>query len=189
MKKKWGMARRGVATAIVFVAGVPVAAAAAQDAAGNAFRGDEPAGTPFEVHFDAALNDGTPAPTVTVPESGFDGAECVEETGGVSLHSGSEVTAAQEQEGKCPKWVALDNFQKVDYGGGVGITMCRLTEEYTQKRGTSFLGGIVAGVKAIFGGEVKGEVKGWVESARTRCDYFGCGLDLSLSEAVWSTKN
>lgn len=188
MKKKWGMARHGVATAIVFGAGIPVAAAAAQDAAGNAFRGDEPAGTPFEVHFDAALNDGPPAPTVTVPESGFGGAECVEETGGVSVHSGSEVTAAQEK-GKCPEWVARDFFEDVDYGDGVGITMCRLTEEYTVKEGRSLLGSISAGFKMLLGGEAKGEGKVWRESHRTRCDYFGCGLDLSLSEAVWSTRN
>lgn len=190
MSKKKGMAPCGVATAIVFATGIPVASVAAQEFA-DAFTGDEPVGTPFEVQFDAALNDGAPASAVTSmtgPGSDFGGLGCVEEDGSISLHSSSEETAAQGGD-DCPEWVVLDDFVDVDYGGGIGITMCRLTEEYSQKRGASLLGSIVAGIKKIFVGEAKGEAKGWIESNRTRCDYYGCDLDISLSEAVWSTRN
>lgn len=189
MSKKKGMAPCGVATAIVFATGIPVASVTAQEFA-EAFTGDEPVGTPFEVQFDAALNDGAPASAVTSmtdPGSDIGGLGCVEEDGSISLHSSREARAAQG-DGKCPEMVALDDFEDVDYLG-VGITMCRLTEEYTVKEGKSLLGSIKAGIRAIFGGEAGAEGKVWRESTRTRCDYHGCDLDISVSEAVWSTRN
>ena len=179
MRRK-GMTPCGMATAIVFATGMPVATAAAQEAT-DAFSGDEPVETPIEVSAAAATS-------VARPDFDFGGLGCVEEDGSISLDSSREEGAAQD-ESKCPKWVALDDFEYVDYGPGVGITMCRFTEEYTQKVGTGILGAFTAGIKAIFGGEVKGEVKGWRETTRTRCIYYGCDLDLSLSEAVWSTVN
>lgn len=179
MRRK-GMTPCGVATAIVFATGLPVTTAAAQEAA-DAFFGDEPVETPFGVLAAAATS-------VAGPELDVGGLGCAAEDGTASLNSGREAGAAQD-DGKCPKWVALDDFEDVDYGRGIGITMCRLTEEYTVKVGSGILGAFTAGIKAIFGGEVKGEAKGWRETTRTRCDYYGCGLDISLSEAVWSTRN
>lgn len=189
MSKKKGMAPCGVATAIVFATGIPVASVAAQEFA-EAFTGDEPVGTPFEVQFDAALNDGAPASAVTSttgPGSDIGGLGCVEEDGSISLHSSREERAAENGD-DCPEWVALDDFEDVDYLG-VGITMCRLTEEYSVREGKSVLAGIKAGIRAIFGGEASAEGKIWRESHRKRCDYQGCDLDISLSEAVWSTRN
>ena len=173
-----------------FATGIPVATVAAQDVA-EAFSGDEPVETPFEVQFDAVLNDGMPASAMTSmtgPGSDFGGLGCVEEDGSISLHSSREERAAENGD-DCPEWVALDDFADVDYGPGIGITMCRLTEEYSVKEGRSLLGGIKAGIRAIFGGEAKAEGKVWRESHRKRCDYHGCDLDISLSEAVWSTRN
>lgn len=78
------------------------------------------------------------------------------------------------------------NFSFLQDGrSGIGTTMCRLTEEYSIKEGRSLLGSIVAGIKAIFGGETEVEGKVWTETNRTRCEYYGCDLDVSLSEAVW----
>ncbi|MYI06124.1 MAG: hypothetical protein F4059_02050 [Gemmatimonadetes bacterium] len=179
MRRK-GMTPCGMATAIVFATGMPDARAAAQEAA-DAFSGDEPVEPPIE--FSAAA-----ATSVAGPEFDVGGLGCGGEEGIVALDSGREEGAAQD-ENKCPEWVALDDFEDVDYGRGIGITMCRLTEEYTIKKGASILGALTAGIKAIFGGEVKGEAKGWRETTRTRCDYYGCGLDISLSEAVWATRN
>ncbi len=179
--RKQGMTPCGVATAMVFATGIPVATAAAQEAPDFGFSGDEPVEAPFGV---------SAATTTSVagPELDLGGLGCIGEDGSLSLHSSRTETDIQD-DGKCPQWVALDDFADIDYGGGIGITMCRLTEEYTQKVGTSLLGSITAGIKAIFGGEAKGEGKVWKESTRTRCDYHGCDLDISLSEAVWSTVN
>lgn len=190
MTKK-GMAPFGVTTAIAFATGIPVATAA-QEAADHAFSGNEPVETHLAVQFEAALIDETPAPAVTSvagPELDFGGLGCVEEDGTVSLHSSREERAGAN-DGDCPEWVALDDFEEVDYGDGIGVTMCSLTEEYTVKERRSLAGSISATWKAIFGGgEAKTETEVSRESTRTRCHYYGCDLDVSLSEAVWSTRN
>ncbi len=188
---KRGMAPFGVTTAIVFATGIPVATAA-QEAADHAFFGNEPVETLLAVQFEAALVDEAPTPAVTSvagPESDFNGLGCVEEDGTVSLHSSPEERARADDD-KCPEWVALDDFEDVDYGSGIGVTMCSLTEEYTVKESRSLLGSISASWKALFGGgEAKTETEVSRESTRTRCHYYGCDLDVSLSEAVWSTRN
>ena len=186
MKKETALT--GAAAAIIFATGIPVAPATGQDWAGDYMSGPQPVETPFEVQFEAPRIDDLPAPTSVEPVFGpesFSGLGCVEEDGSVSLPANREATAAAATE--CPEWVRKDLFRDIDYGGGIGVTMCRLTEEYTVRKGKSILGKIAGKIKGLFSGEV--EVEAYDETERHRCDYHGCDLDITQSEANWAANN
>lgn len=177
--RKTEVALMGAAAAIMVAIGIPVAPAAGQEFANNALFDSQPVETAFEIPSPMSLE------SVGGPESDMGGYGCVEEDGSVSLHSSLEERAAMGTE--CPEWVALDDFEDIDYGGGIGVTMCRLTEEYSVKTGASALASFGAKIKAIFTGEV--EAKVWGETLRSRCAYHGCDLDISQSEANWAVHN
>lgn len=183
------VALTGAAAAIVFATGALVAPAAGQESDRRAMYDVDSAETPFEAQVEVPRVDDLPAPRAveSVRLAGSDLGEiaCVAEDGSVSMRAGRAEEAATD---KCPKWVRLDLFEEVDYGhDGIGITMCRLTEQYETTQGRSFLAGLGAKIIAAITGRL--ERKTWDESKRQRCDYHGCGLDISLSEANWAARN
>ena len=109
--------------------------------------------------------------------------DCVVE-GPVAVGAGgAEAKAASANNAGCPEWVALDDFEDVDYGENtIGITMCGLDAIETETVTGSF--SIEAVIKKILtlgaGAERSRE--------RTMCIYPGCGLDLSEAEANHSVR-
>jgi len=100
--------------------------------------------------------------------------DCVDDAF-VANANGTEGAAAPMGQIGCPNWVALDDFEDVDYvDGGIGITMCRLDSD--NPGGRTFGGGVSVDLGFIsfnihFGGD-RGDM----------CRYEGCNL--TISEAV-----
>ena len=187
MRKK-GMALLGAMAVVVAAAEMPVTPVASQEFGDHSVSSVLPVETNLEEGFEALRTDGARL-SVTVeafasPESDLGGGGCLDEDGGISLDASNDHGAAQHE---CPKYVVLDHFTEVDYGpNAVGVTFCRLTEQYTATEGHKFVGKIAATIKAIFTGKLEGE--SWRETERERCQYYGCDLDLSMSEATWSAQ-
>lgn len=106
--------------------------------------------------------------------------DCVVD-GATTVHAGLAEEAMLDE--GCPDYVALDDFEDVDYGGGIGITMCKL--DGVEEDSTEYEGSLSGGYKdyvTIGGGVTR-------TTTRTMCVYYGCDLRISEAAANWSTRN